>query len=281
MVAKRLVIVLFMSLILVGCIGSQPESPARIVLLAPFEGRYREVGYEALYAARLAATDSKREEVELLFIDDGGTIDKSVVRAQALASNPQIKAAVVLGYPSSSKETLAAFAGTPVIVVGNWFTQPIDDHVFLLSSQKIHERMSQSTPISITDAARVDAPFIGGDLLSLNGYSKLRDDFDQITLVSNSYLPDMAYRDRILASDPFASEPRLLSMLVYDAVHMLLMVVNSNSIQRVEVIENLNNMSYSGLTGDIHFEDGYWVDAPIYSYEFSDTGELLPVNRGP
>ena len=37
---------------LTACGGTPPVM--RLALLAPFEGRYREVGYQALYAARLA-----------------------------------------------------------------------------------------------------------------------------------------------------------------------------------------------------------------------------------
>ena len=36
-----------------GCTG-QTEPPPVIALFAPFEGRYQEFGYDALYAARLA-----------------------------------------------------------------------------------------------------------------------------------------------------------------------------------------------------------------------------------
>src|SRR5690349_2126250 len=41
-----------------GCAITPHELTPRIALLAPFEGRYREVGYNAYYAVRLAFVDA-------------------------------------------------------------------------------------------------------------------------------------------------------------------------------------------------------------------------------
>ncbi|MBE2183871.1 MAG: hypothetical protein IAE89_10635, partial [Anaerolineae bacterium] len=53
MLARYLLITLACALCLAGC-GATAATPKvqRIALLAPFEGRYREIGYNALYAAR-------------------------------------------------------------------------------------------------------------------------------------------------------------------------------------------------------------------------------------
>ncbi|MCS7070642.1 MAG: hypothetical protein NZM00_03995, partial [Anaerolinea sp.] len=57
--------------LLTGCTVHQ--TAPRIALIAPFEGRYREVGYNALYAARLALADAE-SGVQLLPLDDGGSV---------------------------------------------------------------------------------------------------------------------------------------------------------------------------------------------------------------
>ena len=52
-----------------GCTG-QTEPPPVIALFAPFEGRYQEFGYDALYAARLALADQD-SVIDLVAYDDG------------------------------------------------------------------------------------------------------------------------------------------------------------------------------------------------------------------
>ena len=69
--------------------ASQPT--VKIGLSAPFEGRYRDLGYEVLYAVRLAV--SQRNEaggmdgrylVELVALNDFDEPDEAVVQAQKM-----------------------------------------------------------------------------------------------------------------------------------------------------------------------------------------------------
>src|SRR5919108_607445 len=59
----------------------------KIGLVAPFEGRYREVGYEVIYAVRLAVREANAGggvagySVELTALDDGG--DSALAAHQA------------------------------------------------------------------------------------------------------------------------------------------------------------------------------------------------------
>ena len=73
MSAARALLTCGMILIMCGCAIVKAPITTRVALLAPFEGRYREVGYNALYAARLAFADSSIMSIELLAVDDGGT----------------------------------------------------------------------------------------------------------------------------------------------------------------------------------------------------------------
>jgi ABC-type branched-subunit amino acid transport system substrate-binding protein len=71
-------------------------------LVAPFEGRYRPVGYDAIYAARLAVRERNAAggvggyRVELVAYDDGGDAPSAIERARQLALDPQVVA--VLGH---------------------------------------------------------------------------------------------------------------------------------------------------------------------------------------
>ena len=69
-------------------------------LVAPFEGRYRPVGYDAIYAARLAVRERNASggvgsyRVELVAYDDGGDAQAATERARQLALDPQIVAVI-------------------------------------------------------------------------------------------------------------------------------------------------------------------------------------------
>ena len=65
MAAKRL-FVLLITLLVTGCAVNRTAEITRIALLAPFEGRYREVGYDLLYAARLALREGGYTGIEIL-----------------------------------------------------------------------------------------------------------------------------------------------------------------------------------------------------------------------
>lgn len=80
-----------------------PGSIAPIVkfgLVAPFEGRYRPVGYDAIYAARLAVRERNAAggvggyRVELVAYDDGGDAPSAVERARQLVLDPQVVAVI-------------------------------------------------------------------------------------------------------------------------------------------------------------------------------------------
>ena len=69
-------------------------------LVAPFEGRYRPVGYDAIYAARLAVREKNAAggvagyRVELVAYDDGGDTQAAVERARQLALDSQVVAVI-------------------------------------------------------------------------------------------------------------------------------------------------------------------------------------------
>src|SRR6187401_305291 len=68
----------------------------KIGLVAPFEGRYRDVGYEVIYAVRLAVREANAAggiagySVELLTLDDSDDPDMAVAQAQKIATDPQV-----------------------------------------------------------------------------------------------------------------------------------------------------------------------------------------------
>ena len=113
-----------LSLLLAACTAST-QPVVKIGLVAPFEGRYRHVGYEAIYAARLAIREINAKggidghRVELVALDDRGEPEKAITAARQLALDPQVVAVVGHLRPDSSDAAMKVYceAGLPVIVV--------------------------------------------------------------------------------------------------------------------------------------------------------------------
>ncbi len=82
----------------VSCASTRPV--CKFGLVAPFEGRYRPLGYDAIYAARLAVRQANEAggvggcRVELVAYDDGGDARAAVERAKQLALDPQVVAVI-------------------------------------------------------------------------------------------------------------------------------------------------------------------------------------------
>jgi hypothetical protein len=202
---------------LAGCSTGETDKLTRIALLAPFEGRYREIGYDAFYAAHLAFQDSGRSDIELLAVDDGGSVDSAVERARALTRDPLVQAVIVLGYNASDEAVQVAFGDLSVIIVGNWQVESQSENILMLTDPNIRTLLSHNRRLDVTDAARVEAPFVGGDVFALRGFRNLRADLSGITVISSGRLPDEAFRNRIIDLFSFSVEPSILAADVYEA----------------------------------------------------------------
>jgi hypothetical protein len=258
---------LLLLVLLSGCTVSQQPYVVKIALLAPFEGRYREIGYDALYAARLAIADSGYDHIDLLAIDDGGSIDSAIDRARAIQYDPQIAFTLVLGLQATASEVQAAFGQHPLVIIGHWNTQPRGENVVMLASREIATRLSQPQPTTITSLTEQTFPIVGSELFALKQLPMLYADLSGFTLLSSAQLPDADFTQRYLASDSFVPQPGLLSTLTYDATRLAIKsIVNGTP---------LRDIQYEGINGTIAFDsDGYWQAAPLYEYTY-ENGELV------
>jgi ABC-type branched-subunit amino acid transport system substrate-binding protein len=84
-----------------GCISESPKV-IKIGFIAPFEGRYREIGDDVIPAARLAVREyasrypANQLVVELVAYDDQGVAARAVAQARKLVEDPDV--AVVIGH---------------------------------------------------------------------------------------------------------------------------------------------------------------------------------------
>ena len=98
----------------------------KVGLVGPFEGQYRYVGYDAIYAARLALREANAAggvgsyHVELVAYDDQGTVQGARQAAQNLIQDPQVVA--VIGHfrdaTSAAAQPIYERSGLPLHVAG-------------------------------------------------------------------------------------------------------------------------------------------------------------------
>lgn len=84
--------------LITGCASVDPV--VKIGLVAPFEGRYRAIGYDAIYSARLAVREINQaggiggHRVALVALDDRGDEEFARTAAASLAIDPGVVAVV-------------------------------------------------------------------------------------------------------------------------------------------------------------------------------------------
>lgn len=268
---------IFVTLIVAGCGGNKTGTLMRVALLAPFEGRYREVGYNAYYAAKLALQDHDKQDIELVAVDDGGTVGSAVDRAQALAGDPPVKAVIALGYAATNEATQTAFRDLPVVVVGYWGAKPTVRNIFILNNRTLADIITlPDSAREITAAAQMDTPITGGDVLALKQFPLLNQNTETVTVISSGNLPDASFAARYLESATFTPQPGLLATLTYDATRLILDAITNAGNGNIGAA--LADIEYKGLNGNIRFQDGYWVDAPMHYFRYDAIGNLVPVD---
>jgi ABC-type branched-subunit amino acid transport system substrate-binding protein len=117
---------LYVSLLTSCSVIRVTQPVVKIGLVAPFEGEYRYVGYDAIYAARLAVRQANAaggvggRTVELAAYDDRGAVEGAVAAARSLAQDPQVVA--VVGHfrdqTTAAARPIYEQAGLPLIVAG-------------------------------------------------------------------------------------------------------------------------------------------------------------------
>lgn len=258
---------LLLLLLLGGCAVFRSEDVTKIALLAPFEGRYREVGYNALYAARLAFADSGTQTIDLYPVDDGGSVESAAERAAALRQDPAVKFVLLVGIDAADEMVQQQLTPHPIVIVGHWNSTPTGEHTVMLASRLLDALLEEAPATDIVEAAGQRGHLIGSELLALQQFTSLRDDTAQVEIVTSAQLPDPAFTARYGQGDPFAPEPGLLATLTYDATRIAIHALQEDA--------PLDTIRYEGINGVITFRDGYWQEAPVRSYRYAE-GQLVP-----
>ena len=116
---------LLFTIVFLSACAASTQPVVKLGLVAPFEGRYRHIGYEAIYAARLAIREINARgglnghRIELVALDDRGEPEQAVTAARQLVLDPQVVAVVGHLRPDSTDAALKIYceAGLPVIAI--------------------------------------------------------------------------------------------------------------------------------------------------------------------
>ena len=110
-------------LLFASCAPLSVRPTVKIGLVAPFEGRYRYVGYDVIYAVRLALREANAAggvggySVELVAYDDGAEPAMAVEQAHKLAADPEVVAAMGHFREETTAAALSAYreVGIPLV----------------------------------------------------------------------------------------------------------------------------------------------------------------------
>ena len=238
---------LVLTILVTACSPTDSGAIPKIALLAPFGGEYRDIGYNALIAARLALADAGGDIMQLLAVDDGGDVKSATIRVIALNLDPDVAVIIALGAPATHPSTQHVNS-KPMLLVGNWgYDRADDDSLYASHPQR----------------ARAGA---ADDLIIVEALAGLRAVRPDGVLMSSASPADSSFAERFINSDTNAPQPNILASLTYDLTRLVLTALGNNS--------DISGTSYAGLNGVIRFADGYWQDAPLHQYAF-DGEELL------
>lgn len=254
-------------LALPACSGA--AGAGRIALLAPFEGTYAEIGYNALYAARLGLADMQAD-LTLLAVDDGGTSEQAHARYRALQQDTSVRAIMVMG-PAASGAVLNDASGAgenaPTIIIGLWSAVPptLPDNVWMASSPETIEALADAD-FDLYALADGPSPLLAPDIVGLRAFAAMRNDLSGVTLLTDGSPPDDAFAGRYQASDLYVPAPNHLAGLVYDVTRFL---ASTDTLPGL-----MTTRSFPGETGDIGFQDGFLAGRSPSRFTFDASEQL-------
>ncbi|MFN2270375.1 MAG: ABC transporter substrate-binding protein [Anaerolineae bacterium] len=136
--ASRLLLLASCFLLLASCAFPGAVRPTvKIGLVAPFEGRYRYVGYDVIYAVRLAVREVNAAggvggySVELVAYDDGADAAHAeamaVEQARKLAVDPEVVAVIGHFRPETTAAAADAYAEASIPLISPGLIDPYAD----------------------------------------------------------------------------------------------------------------------------------------------------------
>jgi ABC-type branched-subunit amino acid transport system substrate-binding protein len=270
----------------------------KIGLVAPFEGRDRDVGYEVIYAVRLAVREVNAAggvagyTIELTALDDGGDPNQAIEQAHKMAADPAILA--VVGHwldrttyyagPVYAEEGLPILATTLTalppeafrlwLMPGEIETAADDGALCPLPCDSLEDLEWLKNVRAEQDPAVVYGP----PLWALTQFAVLAGPLAEgarfataAPYPADSGDPGFAERYRAISN---GVEPGPNAVLAYDAANLLFAAVRASVTggaqpSRATMQTAIAAVAYEGLSGPISFgADGNWAEARAWVYEW-------------
>jgi len=281
---------------LAACTVAKPV--IKIGLVAPFEGRYRDVGYEVIYAVRLAVREANARGgvaghmVELVALDDGGDADVAITQAQKMALDPQVMAVIGHWLDATTEAAAPAYVAANVPLLSTT-GEALPEGVFRLWPEA--GALEAALPIA---AARCPAPCgwidgaqwleeaaPGGPVAGSPLWA-----FPQMRALAGpslegAYVPLPAPLPAETADPEFAEryraisngvEPGAYAVLAYDAANAVFAAMErSADLTREDVASALGAVEYQGLSGMMRFGEPAGGNVWVYRWE-NDALALQP-----
>lgn len=199
-----------------GGLGVSLTRPiVKIGLVAPFEGQYRYVGYDAFNAARLAlreanAVGSLGVSVELVAFDDQGAEDMARIAARNLAQDPQVVAVIghYLDDSTHAAESIYDEAEIPLIVAGT-----VAGSIFDPDFEALCPLLGHLADAIEKEDEQTARPLAFQWLVDPSPSLSLPECFQEYTVVTSTELPPASGADAVLLTgDPISAGETLLAL---------------------------------------------------------------------
>jgi ABC-type branched-subunit amino acid transport system substrate-binding protein len=283
--------------LLVACVPSTRPS-VKIGLVGPFEGRYREIGEEVIYAVRLAVREANQSggvagyTVALAAFDDGGQAGLAAEQARKISVDPQVMGVMGNWLDSTTRAAAPLYAESGIALLAMGTTGELSPTSFRLwytaSGYRSASPESEHCPLPCDDLEDLSwlesgLPGVsqaGPALWGLHQFPRLAGDLaSEVAVLAPAPLPadaaDPAFADRYagVSSGPRA---RYLAVLAYDAARILLAAIERDILQngmptRSGVIAALGQTDGDGLSGHFSFNSNReWVEAKGWVYRWQE-----------
>jgi ABC-type branched-subunit amino acid transport system substrate-binding protein len=271
----------------------------KISLVAPFEGRYREIGEEIIYAVRLAVREANEAggvggySIELMAYDDGGNPAQAEEQARKLATDPQVIGVVGNWLEATTAAAAPALADSGIPYLATSSSPDLHPSAFRLwltdSAYTNALPRAAACPLpcdTLEDLSWLDRhggsdfPVAGPYLWGLNQFPRLaHESATEVVIITPSPLPmgstDPSFADRYRAVS-LGVEPRFLAVLAYDATRLLFAAIERNAEvnglpTRSGVGMALAQSDYAGLSGHFSFDSNLdWVEGKGWVYQWRE-----------
>jgi ABC-type branched-subunit amino acid transport system substrate-binding protein len=251
----------------------------KIGLVGPFEGRYRDTGYEVIYAVRLAVREANQRGLagyglELLGLDDSGDPQLAVTQAEKMATDPEVVGVVGHWLDETTLAAAPAYSAAGLPLLATTASTRLDPSAFRLwPSQGALEAQIQPgwKPSGLPfQPGWGQTPFWsdGGPRLRLLAPAPMPADTPD---------PGFAQRYRAISN---GVEPNAYAVLAYDAARLLCEAIARDVAAhgrptRAGVAAALRESDYTGLSGAFRFDaQKAWAGAKGWAYGF-ETGQIV------